>query len=86
MPEMDDVLPPMAPGSKRESPNGQESWEKNGKNPTAVIDTRITSTSGQVDWDSDGMNPYNWPMSKRIYHHVLPALFALVVYVRVFFR
>jgi len=38
-------------------------------------------SNGEADWASDGKNPYNWPMRKRVYHTVMPALFGLVVYV-----
>lgn len=34
-----------------------------------------------MDWDgpNDPDNPQNWPMSKRVYHAVVPALFGFAV-------
>ena len=31
------------------------------------------------DWDTDKINPLNWPLWKRTYHAVLPAVFGFVV-------
>lgn len=33
----------------------------------------------EFDWDTDKTNPLNWPLWKRIYHAVLPAIFGFVV-------
>lgn len=32
-----------------------------------------------TEWIRDSKNPYNWPMWKRVYHAVVPAVFGLVV-------
>ncbi len=46
------------------------------KDPEMARDEKITK---QDDWMSDFKNPYNWPMSKRVYHTMIPARFVFVV-------
>lgn len=36
-----------------------------------------------LDWDGldDSANPKNWPLGKRVFNTILPAIFAFVMYV-----
>lgn len=59
-------------------PSGNESMMANGRGehpsenePPAV----------EINWDGDDRNPYNWSMTKRVYHTVLIGLFGFTVYV-----
>lgn len=47
---------------------------------TALEEAANTSKS-EFDWDTDEINPMNWPLWKRSFHAVLPAIFGLVVFV-----
>lgn len=46
-----------------------------------LAEAREKVPTDSFDWDSDLINPINWPMWKKTYHSVLPAVFGLVVYV-----
>ena len=70
----------MTLAEEKDAGSGVQTQRKLNSPPRGAVDS-ITKTATAQDWTGpdDPGNPRNWPFAKKVYHTIIPGLFAFIV-------